>query len=63
MRKICWASNFALDTVVKAYQQVSNDDVSSNLTRTIGTVIASLRPDRALAVVPVDPPRELFKDQ
>lgn len=75
MRKICWASNFALDAVVKwvfnglgntrsfssrAYQEIV-DDGSQTLTSTLGSMISKLRPDRALT--PVDPPRELFKSQ
>ncbi|KAJ6575294.1 hypothetical protein B0H19DRAFT_1128072 [Mycena capillaripes] len=61
MRKICWASNFALDAVVKAYQEISDDDTSQTLTATLGSMMSKLRPDRALT--PVDPPRELFKNQ
>ncbi|KAJ7293157.1 hypothetical protein C8J57DRAFT_1268248 [Mycena rebaudengoi] len=61
MRKICWASNFALDAVVKAYQEISDDDASQTLSSTLGSMMARLRPDRALT--PVDPPRELFKNQ
>ncbi|KAJ7808228.1 hypothetical protein B0H14DRAFT_2870596 [Mycena olivaceomarginata] len=62
MRKICWASNFALDAAVKAYQEISDDDTSAQtLTATLGSIISRLRPDRALT--PVDPPRELFKSQ
>ncbi|KAJ7446477.1 hypothetical protein B0H11DRAFT_1745875 [Mycena galericulata] len=60
MRKICWASNFALDAVVKAYQEIVDDGLQT-LTSTIGSMISKLRPDRALT--PVDPPRELFKSQ
>ncbi|KAJ7619200.1 hypothetical protein DFH06DRAFT_1235619 [Mycena polygramma] len=61
MRKICWASNFALDAVVKAYQEISDDDTSQTLTAAFGSMMSKLRPDRALT--PVDPPRELFKSQ
>ncbi|KAJ6604834.1 hypothetical protein DFH09DRAFT_1123914 [Mycena vulgaris] len=61
MRKICWASNFALDAVVKAYQEISDDDTSQSLTSALGSMMSKLRPDRALT--PVDPPRELFKSQ
>ncbi|KAJ7631175.1 hypothetical protein FB45DRAFT_917728 [Roridomyces roridus] len=60
MRKICWASNFALDAVVKAYQEIVDDDVQT-LASTFGSMISMLRPDRALT--PVDPPKELFKSQ
>ncbi|KAJ7040434.1 hypothetical protein C8F04DRAFT_1083551 [Mycena alexandri] len=61
MRKICWASNFALDAAVKAYQEISDDDTSQTLTSALGSMMSRLRPDRALT--PVDPPRELFKSQ
>ncbi|KAJ7110039.1 hypothetical protein C8R44DRAFT_678676 [Mycena epipterygia] len=61
MRKICWASNFALDAVIKAYQEISDDDTSQTLTSALGSMMAKLRPDRALTAV--DPPRELFKSQ
>ncbi|THV07535.1 hypothetical protein K435DRAFT_741871 [Dendrothele bispora CBS 962.96] len=63
MRKICWASNFALDTTVKAYQTIHDDNAVPTFASSLGSVFASLRPDRALASTPVDPPRELFKDQ
>ncbi|KAG6380882.1 hypothetical protein JVT61DRAFT_5273 [Boletus reticuloceps] len=62
MKKICWATNFACDTAIKAYQGVS-DDSNPTFAKTIGTLITSLRPDRALSSQPVDPPRELFKNQ
>ena len=77
MRKICWASNFALDAVVKcvlchfssmlsyfprAYQEISDDDTTpQTITAALGSMMSKLRPDRALAAV--DPPRELFKSQ
>ncbi|KAJ7751293.1 hypothetical protein DFH07DRAFT_745670 [Mycena maculata] len=56
MRKVYWASNFALDAAVKAYQEIV-DDGSQTITSTLGSMISKLRPDRALT--PVDPPREL----
>ncbi|OBZ78701.1 putative glycine dehydrogenase (decarboxylating), mitochondrial [Grifola frondosa] len=62
MRKICWASNFAADAVVKAYQSIS-DDSPPTFGSAFGSFLSSLRPDRALASKPVDPPRELFKNQ
>ncbi|KAI0652036.1 hypothetical protein C8Q79DRAFT_1019050 [Trametes meyenii] len=62
MRKICWASNFAAAAVVKAYQGIS-DDSPPTLTTTIGSLLYSLRPDRAFAATQIDPPRELFKNQ
>ncbi|KIM88668.1 hypothetical protein PILCRDRAFT_24417, partial [Piloderma croceum F 1598] len=62
MQKICWASNYAADAAVKAYQEISNDS-EPTLAATFGSFLTSLRPDRALASKPVDPPRELFKNQ
>ncbi|KAI0654234.1 hypothetical protein C8Q70DRAFT_1048092 [Cubamyces menziesii] len=62
MRGICWAANFAAAAVVRAYQSIS-DDSSPSLTSTFGSLLSALRPDRALAAKPVDPPRELFKNQ
>ncbi|KAF9270606.1 hypothetical protein L218DRAFT_914759 [Marasmius fiardii PR-910] len=62
MHKICWAANFALNTAVKAYQEIHNDEPES-FTSTLSSFLTSMRPDRALASTPVDPPRELFKNQ
>ncbi|KAH0838024.1 hypothetical protein J3R83DRAFT_6264 [Lanmaoa asiatica] len=62
MRKICWAANFACDAAVRAYQEIS-DDSTPTFAKTVGTLITSLRPDRALSSQPLDPPRELFKNQ
>jgi len=62
MRKICWASNYAADAAVKAYQEIS-DDSEPTLAATFGALLTLLRPDRALSSTPVDPPRELFKNQ
>ncbi|KAI0778369.1 hypothetical protein BD413DRAFT_465054 [Trametes elegans] len=60
MKKICWAANFAAAAVVKAYQEIS-DDSAPTFATTLGSFFSSLRP--ALAATPVDPPRELFKQQ
>jgi len=46
----------------RAYQDIS-DDSPPSLTTALGSVIASLRPDRALATKIIDPSRELFKNQ
>ncbi|KAF9814518.1 hypothetical protein IEO21_05069 [Rhodonia placenta] len=62
MHKVCWASNFAADAVAKSYQSIF-DDSPPTLGTTFGSLLFSLRPDRALAATPVDPPRELFKNQ
>ncbi|TFY75669.1 hypothetical protein EWM64_g8341 [Hericium alpestre] len=62
LRKVAWAGNYAAAATVKAYQAVS-DDSPPTMASTLGSFMASLRPDRALASTPVDPPRELFKKQ
>ncbi|KAI0734702.1 hypothetical protein C8Q72DRAFT_770467 [Fomitopsis betulina] len=62
MHKLCWASNFAVDAVVKAYQNIS-DDSPPSFSATFGSFLSSMRPDRALSSTPMDIPRELFKDQ
>ncbi|KAG0707480.1 hypothetical protein DFH29DRAFT_627107 [Suillus ampliporus] len=62
MCKICWAAGFALDAAVKAYQEISDDSIPT-FAKSFGALLTSLRPDRALAGQPLDPPRELFKNQ
>ena len=79
MRIICWACNFAIDASVKcahlvteiigclkifirAYQEIWDDSLPT-LTTTLGSMIASLRPDRALVLRSTDPSREAFKTQ
>ncbi|KAF9225457.1 hypothetical protein BS17DRAFT_599432 [Gyrodon lividus] len=62
MKKICWAANFACDAAVKAYQEISDDSIPT-FAKTVGTLITSLRPDRALSSQPLSPPRDLFKKQ
>ena len=39
------------------------DDSIPTFSKSVGALIASLRPDRALSPLPLDLPRELFKDQ
>ncbi|KAL1722164.1 hypothetical protein EV715DRAFT_193415 [Schizophyllum commune] len=63
MEKICWASNFALNTAIKAYQAISDDDTTAGLTNAFGSLLTSWSPNRAFASKQVDVPRELFKDQ
>ncbi|EIM92219.1 uncharacterized protein STEHIDRAFT_70825 [Stereum hirsutum FP-91666 SS1] len=62
MRKVCWVANFAIVTTIKAYQEISDDSPPTMVTA-LGAFMTSLRPDRALASTPVDPPRELFKNK
>lgn len=50
------------DPCSRAYQEIS-DDSEPTLATTFGSLLISLRPDRALASKPLDPPRELFKNQ
>jgi hypothetical protein len=62
MRKICWAAGFALDAAVKAYQEISDDSIPT-FTKSVGALFTSLLPDRALAMQPLDLPREILKTQ
>ncbi|KAL1757320.1 hypothetical protein FB107DRAFT_209616 [Schizophyllum commune] len=63
MEKICWASNFASNTAIKAYQAIADDDTTAGLTNSLGSLLTSWSPNRAFASKQVDAPRELFKDQ
>lgn len=51
-----------LTLTFRAYQAIS-DDSPPTLAASLGSFFTALRPDRALATKPVDPPRELFKNQ
>ncbi|ETW87018.1 hypothetical protein HETIRDRAFT_166541 [Heterobasidion irregulare TC 32-1] len=62
MRNICWAANFATAATIKAYQVIS-DDSPPTMASAFTPLVASLRLDHALSSTPVDPPRELFKNQ
>ena len=44
------------------YQEIM-DDSPPTLATSFGSLVAALRPDRALSATPVDSPRELFKHQ
>jgi hypothetical protein len=46
----------------RTYRDIS-DDSPPTMAATLGSLLTSLRPDRALSSRPVDPPRELFKNQ
>ncbi|KAJ3516078.1 hypothetical protein NLJ89_g1346 [Agrocybe chaxingu] len=61
MRKLCWASNFALESSIKAYQDLADDATPPTLTSSLGSVITRLRPDRALSFMSMGQPRENFK--
>lgn len=62
MRKICWATGFALDAAVKAYQEISDDSIPT-FAKSVGALFTSLLPDRTLVMQPLDPPREFLKTQ
>ncbi|KAG1757162.1 hypothetical protein EDB19DRAFT_1656167 [Suillus lakei] len=62
MHKICWATGFALDAAVKAYQEISDDSIPT-FAKSVGALFTSLLPDRALVMQPLDPPREFLKNQ
>ncbi|KAF9459825.1 hypothetical protein BDZ94DRAFT_989519 [Collybia nuda] len=63
LRKVCWASSFALETSIKAYHEIFDDHVKPVFPFSFGSMLAMLRPDRALTLTSHDPPRELFKKQ
>ena len=48
---------------INADDKTISDDSASPLKFTLGSVLNSIRPDRVLSPAPVDPPRELFKNQ
>ena len=48
--------------ILRAYQSIQ-DDSPPTFAGSLGSILSSLRPDRALASKPIDPPRELFKNQ
>ncbi|KAA1467980.1 DUF1741-domain-containing protein [Dentipellis sp. KUC8613] len=62
LHKMIWAANHATLATIKAYQDIS-DDSPPTIASTLGSFLTSLRPDRMLASKPIDPPRELFKNQ
>ncbi|KAI5116918.1 hypothetical protein M0805_003991 [Coniferiporia weirii] len=62
MRSLVHSANYTMDSVVKAYQEVL-DDSPPTFATSVSNLLASFRPDRALSATPVDPPRELFKNQ
>jgi len=49
-------------TLSRRYQDIS-DDSPPTLVSSMGSLFASLRPDRALSTTPVETPKERFKDQ
>lgn len=57
---IDWSKSNTSD---RAYHKISDDCVKSTFSLSFESMVALLRPDRALALTPPDPPRELFKDQ
>ncbi|KAF9074812.1 hypothetical protein BDP27DRAFT_1380923 [Rhodocollybia butyracea] len=58
MRKICWATSFALESTIRAYREIYNVEIaSSTLISTFSSALTLLRPDRILSAKP-----ELFKN-
>lgn len=55
--------NWIADGFARSYQEISDDSVSPSFKLTFESIFSSLRPDRALSSVRVDPPRELLKNQ
>ncbi|XP_006454085.1 hypothetical protein AGABI2DRAFT_113843 [Agaricus bisporus var. bisporus H97] len=62
-RKVAWTFNFALNTAVRAYVKLLDDAPQQDLASGIASWISSWRPDKALSPTPIDPPKELFKEQ
>ncbi|EKM84119.1 hypothetical protein AGABI1DRAFT_124438 [Agaricus bisporus var. burnettii JB137-S8] len=62
-RKVAWTFNFALNTAVRAYFKLLDDAPQQDLASGIASWISSWRPDKALSPTPIDPPKELFKEQ
>ncbi|KIY69176.1 hypothetical protein CYLTODRAFT_237652 [Cylindrobasidium torrendii FP15055 ss-10] len=63
MKNICWAANFALQTSVKTYQDISDDEPTQSFGSSFGQFLSSMRPDKALSSVPAKQPKEMFKNQ
>ncbi|KAF9454112.1 hypothetical protein P691DRAFT_810827 [Macrolepiota fuliginosa MF-IS2] len=61
--KVDWAVDFALNAAVQSYRKLSDDTPPENLATGIVSLFTSWRPDKALSATPIDPPKELFKDQ
>ncbi|KLO13756.1 hypothetical protein SCHPADRAFT_873602 [Schizopora paradoxa] len=62
LKCICYTANYTMDSVIKSYQEIS-DDSPPTFASSMSNLFASFRPDRALSATPVDPHRELFKNQ
>ncbi|KAF8514489.1 hypothetical protein JB92DRAFT_133643 [Gautieria morchelliformis] len=62
METISWVAMYAAQKAAANYQEIM-DDSPPTLATSFGSFVAALRPDRALSATPVDPPRELFKNQ
>ncbi|KXN88778.1 UPF0668 protein C10orf76 [Leucoagaricus sp. SymC.cos] len=62
-RRVNWATNFALNAAIQSYRSISDDTPPQNLTSGIVSLFTSWRPDKALSATPIDPPKELFRDQ
>ncbi|KAF7979433.1 hypothetical protein HWV62_42574 [Athelia sp. TMB] len=59
MYKIAWAANFAANSVIKAYQDIS-DDSEPSLATAFGSFVTAFRADRVFANT-ANTPREMFK--
>ncbi|PPQ99554.1 hypothetical protein CVT24_005342 [Panaeolus cyanescens] len=69
MRKICWASNYIMESSIQAYQRVVNDvpavaasSLSATLGASWGAVMTRLRPEAIVSLVYQESPKEKFKD-
>ncbi|KAF8528087.1 hypothetical protein BU17DRAFT_38749 [Hysterangium stoloniferum] len=60
--RIGWIVAYAAQKAVSAYQSIL-DDSAPSLATSFTSFVTALRPDRALSATPVDPPKDLFKQQ
>ncbi|KZP25398.1 hypothetical protein FIBSPDRAFT_1041539 [Athelia psychrophila] len=62
MIRMAWAANFAANSVIKAYRDIS-DDSEATLAIAFGSLLTSFRSDRTLFPKATESPRELFRSQ
>ncbi|KAF9535662.1 hypothetical protein CPB83DRAFT_888345 [Crepidotus variabilis] len=56
MRKLCWASNFTLQSSLTAYQDTQDDSAPTSIVSSLSSAMTRLRPDRILALSPLFSP-------
>jgi hypothetical protein len=67
MRSVMLTSQIKWDmashTISRSYIKLLDDAPVEDLASGITTWLSSLRPDKAFSPIPIDPPKELFKEQ